>query len=147
LKEIKTELEIMASSKHVWQVLTDFPNYSRWNPVIVQVKGEAKITTKLEIHLRTKGGKNRIYKPTITKVEPNHELRWFGKSIFPGMLNGERIFTIDSLGINNVLFFHRQIFTGLGVYIAGNRLDRDIRGTLNEMNVALKKQAEQLSVS
>ena len=47
----------------------------------------------------------RIYKPTITKVQPNHELRWFGKSIFPGMLNGERIFTIDSLGTNNVLFF------------------------------------------
>src|SRR3712207_9495294 len=65
--------------------------------------------SKLEIHLRTKGGKNRIYKPTITKVEPNHELRWFGKSIFPGMLNGERIFTLDSVGINNVLFIHRQI--------------------------------------
>jgi hypothetical protein len=147
LKEIKTELEIMGSSELVWQVLTDFPNYSKWNPVMVQVKGEAKVRTKLEIHLRTRGGKNRIYKPTITKVQPNHELRWFGKSLFPGMLNGERIFTIHSLGINNVLFFHRQIFTGLGVYLAGSRLDRDIRDTLNEMNAALKKQVEQFPVS
>jgi hypothetical protein len=147
LKEIKTELEIMASSKRVWQVLTDFPNYSKWNPVIVQVKGEAKVRAKLEIHLRTTGGKNRIYKPIITKVEPNHELRWFGKSLFPGMLNGERIFTIHSLGIDNVLFFHRQIFTGLGIYLGGNRLDRDVRGTLNEMNMALKKHVEQFPVS
>jgi hypothetical protein len=146
LKEIKTELEIMASSERVWQVLTDFPNYSKWNPVMVQVKGEAKVRTKLGIHLRTRGGKNRIYKPTITKVQPNRELRWFGKSLFPGMLNGERIFTIHSLGINNVRFFHIQIFTGLGVYVAGSRLDRDIRDTLNEMNVALKKQVEQVPV-
>ena len=146
MKEIKTELEIMASSERVWQVLTDFPNYSKWNPVMVQVKGEAKVRTKLEIHLRTRGGKNRIYKPTITKVQPNRELRWFGKSLFPGMLNGERIFTIHSLGINNVRFFHIQIFTGLAVYVAGSRLDRDIRDTLNEMNVALKKQVEQVPV-
>lgn len=147
MKEIKTELEIMASSKRVWQVLTDFPNYSKWNPVIVQVKGEAKVRTKLEIHLRTTGGKNRIYKPTITKVEPDRELRWYGKSLFPGMLNGERIFTIHSLGTDNVLFFHSQIFTGLGVYLGGNRLERDIRATLNEMNVALKRQVEQFPVS
>jgi hypothetical protein len=147
LKEIKTELEIMGSSELVWQVLTDFPNYSKWNPVMVQVKGVAKVRTKLEIHIRTRGGKNRIYKPTITKVQPNHELRWFGKSLFPGMLNGERIFTIHCLGINNVRFVHRQIFTGLGVYVAGSRLDRDIRDTLNEMNVALKKQVERFPVS
>ena len=146
MKEIKTELEIMASSKRVWQVLTDFPNYSKWNPVIVQVKGEAKVTTKLEIHLRTKGGKNRIYKPIITKVEPNHELRWFGKSLFPGILNGERIFTINPLGENRVRFFHRQIFTGIGAYLAGDRLERDIKHTLNQMNLALKKHVEYLSL-
>ncbi len=137
----------MASSKRVWQVLTDFPNYSKWNPVIVQVKGEAKVRTRLEIHLRTTGGKNRTYKPTITKVEPDRELRWYGKSLFPGMLNGERIFTIHSLGTDSVLFFHSQIFTGLGVYLGGNRLERDIRTTLNEMNVALKRQVEQFPVS
>jgi hypothetical protein len=147
LKEIKTELKIMASSERVWQVLTDFPNFAKWNPVITRIKGEAKVRTKLEIHLRTRSGKSRVYKPTITKVEPNHELRWFGKSLIPGILNGERIFTIDSIGTNNVRFFHRQIFTGLGASLAGDRLDRDIRHTLNEMNVALKEQAEKYSIS
>lgn len=147
MKEIKTELKIMASSERVWQVLTDFPNFAKWNPVITRIKGEAKVRTKLEIHLRTRSGKSRVYKPTITKVEPNHELRWFGKSLIPGILNGERIFTIDSIGTNNVRFFHRQIFTGLGASLAGDRLDRDIRHTLNEMNVALKEQAEKYSIS
>jgi hypothetical protein len=145
LKEINTELEIMASSERVWQVLTDFPNFGKWNPVIIEIKGETKVNTKLEIHLRTRSGKSRIYKPTITKLEPNHELRWVGKSFFPGIFNGERIFTIDSIGASTVLFFHREIFTGVGAYLAGDRLENDIRHTLNEMNVALKKQAEQFS--
>ena len=137
----------MASSERVWQVLTDFPNFGKWNPVIIQINGEAKVRTKLEIHLRTRSGKSRIYKPTIIKLEPNHELRWFGKSLFPGIFNGERIFTIESLGINNVRFFHRQIFTGVGAYLAGSRLENDIRHTLNEMNVALKKQVERFSLT
>ena len=145
MKEIKTELEIMASSEDVWQVLTDFPNFGKWNPVIIQIDGEAKVKTKLEIHLRTRSGKSRIYRPIITKIEPNYELRWVGKSHFPGIFNGERIFTIDSLGEKHVRFFHREIFTGIGAYLAGDRLDRDVRQTLNQMNVALKRYVEQLS--
>jgi hypothetical protein len=143
LKEINTEIEIMAPPERVWQVLTDFPNFGKWNPVIIEIKGEAKVKTKLEIYVKTKRGKCRIYKPTITKLEPNHELRWFGKSFFPGIFNGERIFTIDSIGVSNVLFFHREIFTGVGTYLAGDRLENDIRYTLNQMNVALKNQVEQ----
>jgi hypothetical protein len=147
LKEINTDLEIMESSEHVWQVLTDFPNFGKWNPVIIQIDGEAKVRTKLEIHLRTRSGKSRIYRPIITKIEPNHELRWFGKSLFPGILNGERIFTIDSLGKKHVRFFHREIFTGIGAYLAGDRLERDVLQTLNQMNVALKRHVEQLSLT
>ena len=143
MKEINTEIEIKAPSERVWQVLTDFPNFGKWNPVIIEINGEAKVNTKLEIHLRTRSGKSRIYKPTITKLELNHELRWLGKSFFPGIFNGERIFTIDSIGASNVLFFHREIFTGVGTYLAGDRLENDIRYTLNQMNVALKNQVEQ----
>ena len=146
MKEINTELEIMGSSEDVWEVLTDFPNFGKWNPVIIKINGEAKVKTRLEIHLRTRSGKSRIYRPIITKIEPNHELRWFGKSLFPGILNGERIFTINPLGENRVRFSHRQIFTGIGAYLAGDRLERDIKHTLNQMNLALKKHVEYLSL-
>ena len=48
------------------------------------------------IHISTSSGKNRTYRPTLTKIEPNHELRWYGKGLLPGLLNGERIFTIEA---------------------------------------------------
>lgn len=145
MKEIRTEIEIKASPQRAWQVLTDFDNFPQWNPFIRQIKGEAKVGIKLQIHLQTSRGKSRIYRPTVTKVEPNHELRWLGKSFIPGMFNGERIFTIQPLEVNYIRFVHREIFTGLGASLAGNRLDEDLYQSFDKMNNAFKKKVEQIA--
>jgi hypothetical protein len=142
LKEIRTEIDIKASLEKVWEVLTDFNNFPQWNPFIRQINGDPKVGTKLKIHLHTSSGKSRTYRPTVTKVEPNRELRWSGKSFIPGMFNGERIFSIE-LKTNHVRFVHREIFTGLGVALAGNRLDKDMYQSFEKMNDAFKEEVEQ----
>jgi len=142
LKEIRTEIDIKASTEKVWEVLTDFNNFPQWNPFIRQINGDPKVGTKLKIHLQTSSGKSRTYRPTVTKVEPNRELRWSGKSFIPGMFNGERIFTIE-LKTNDVRFVHREIFTGLGVALAGDRLDKDMYQSFEKMNDAFKEEVEQ----
>jgi len=142
LKEIRTEIDIKASPEKVWEVLTDFNNFPQWNPFIRQINGDPKVGTKLKIHLQTSSGKSRTYRPTVTKVEPNRELRWSGKSFIPGMFNGERIFSIE-LKTNHVRFVHREIFTGLGVALAGNRLDKDMYQSFEKMNDAFKEEVEQ----
>ncbi|MFL6434673.1 MAG: SRPBCC domain-containing protein, partial [Nitrososphaeraceae archaeon] len=108
--------------------------------------GAPKVGTKLEIHLHTASGKRRIYKPTVTKLEPYHELRWFGKSFVPGMFNGEHIFNIETLGVNHILFLHREVFTGLGVALAGDRLDRDLYQSFEKMNNAFKEKLEKAAI-
>ena len=145
MKEIRTEIEIKASPQRAWQVLTDFDNFPQWNPFIRQINGEAKVGIKLQIHLQTSRGKSRIYRPTVTKVEPNHELRWLGKSFIPGMFNGGRIFTIQPLEVNYIRFVHKEIFTGLGASLAGNRLDEDLYQSFDKMNNAFKKKVEQVA--
>jgi hypothetical protein len=146
LKEIHTQIDIKASAERAWQVLIDFNNYSQWNPFIRQINGAPKVGTKLEIHLHTASGKRRIYKPTVTKLEPYHELRWFGKSFVPGMFNGEHIFNIETLGVNYILFLHREVFTGLGVALAGDRLDRDLYQSFEKMNNAFKEKLEKAAI-
>jgi hypothetical protein len=79
----------------------------------------------------------------VTKIEPNHELRWYGKSLIPGMFNGERIFTIEPLNTDYTRFIHSEIFTGLGAVLAGNRLDKDMYHSFEKMNNAFKKKVEQ----
>jgi hypothetical protein len=145
LKEIHTQIDIKASAERAWHLLLDFNNYSQWNPFIRQINGTPNVGTKLEIHLQTAGGKKRIYRPTITKVEPYHELRWYGKSFIPGIFNGERIFTIETreANQNHILFLHREIFTGLAVTLAGDRLDTDMYQSFEKMNRAFKTKLEE----
>ncbi|HEY6536236.1 MAG TPA: SRPBCC domain-containing protein [Candidatus Nitrosocosmicus sp.] len=142
LKEIRTEIIINASPEKTWEVLTNFNNFSQWNPFIRQIIGEPKVGTKLQINLLTSSGKTRSYNPTITKVEPLHELRWIGKFIIPGIFDGERIFIIEPIKSNQVRFVHIEIFKGLGVSLSGSRLDEDVSKSFEKMNNAFKEKVE-----
>ena len=145
MRYIRTEIQINAPPEKIWHVLTDFSNYTKWNPFIHQIEGDAIVGAKLKVHLHTSGGKNRIYKPTITKIEPNRELRWYGKSFVPGIFNGEHIFTMEPLESHNTHFVHTEVFTGLGVALTSSNMEKEIRRSLEEMNSALKAKVERSS--
>jgi hypothetical protein len=143
LKEIITDIIINAEVHKVWQILTEFGQYNKWNPFVREIQGTPQVGSRLKIHLHTSKGKNRTYHPHVTKVEPNKELRWYGKSILPGIFNGERIFTLDSITKDQTKFIHKEVFTGILVALIGNRLDRDMLDSFKEMNEAVKKRAEE----
>lgn len=144
LKELTTEILINSGPETVWKIITDFKNYSRWNPIIVKITGEFSVGNKLEIHLNTIGGKNRIYHPNITKIIPNRELRWSGKLFFSKIFSGERIFLIEKLSDNKVSFVNKEIFSGIGVKLAPQKMEDDILASFKKMNEALKKTVEHL---
>ncbi|AIF84002.1 hypothetical protein NTE_01944 [Candidatus Nitrososphaera evergladensis SR1] len=138
MKEIYTEIEIVANARRVWEVLVDFAKYEEWNPFIRQVRGEPREGAKLEIHLTTPAGTKRTYEPKVTRVEPEKELRWFGK--VPGFLSGEHIFTIEDAGNGRVKFIHREVFGGL---LSSFFKDTDdVKAGFEEMNRALKARLE-----
>jgi hypothetical protein len=143
LKEIRTEIDIKAPPAQIWNVLTDFNNYSQWNPFIRQIEGSPTVGTIIKIFITTITGKSRSYHPKVTKVEPYHELRWFGKSVIPGMFSGERIFFLEPLKSNHTHLIHMEIFTGFLVSLIGDRLDKDMYQSFVNMNDALKDKVEQ----
>ena len=143
MKELHTEIEIQASDKRVWQLLTDFGSFPEWNPFIRQAKGEAKVGARLEVRIQPSGASGMTFKPVVLKVEPNRELRWIGRLLMPGLFDGEHIFTIETLDTNRVRFTQREVFTGLLVPLFARSLDKDTRRGFEEMNQALKSQAEQ----
>jgi hypothetical protein len=145
MKEVRTEIEIESSPLTAWKVLTDFSGYNKWNPVIVRITGLPRLGQRLEITLKTHSGKSRTYRPVITKVEENIELRWKGSSSIPGFLNGERIFTFNRITSNTIRLTHLEVFSGLGAILSGSRLMEDVRLNLAEMNIAFKKKVEQES--
>lgn len=143
MKEIRTEVDIDSSPEKVWQVLTDFGHYRDWNPFIRDITGKLNEGSRLEIQISTSTKKTRKYRPVLTKIEPNREMRWLGKAFLPGLFDGEHILTLQRLENNQVRLVHREIFRGIGVSLAGSRLDFEIRRKFEEMNSALKKKIEQ----
>jgi hypothetical protein len=143
LKEIKTVIEIYSSPVNAWKILTDFSSFSRWNPIITQIDGEARLGERLKIGVMTRKGTVRTYTPSITVMNENHELRWKGKSFLPGLLNGERIFKLSQISEKRTQLVHSEIFTGLGSYFAGARLFKDVEYSLQQMNNAFKKRVEE----
>ena len=143
MKELNNEVEIHASAERVWQLLTDFARFPQWNPFIHRASGEAKAGARLEVTLQPSGASRTTSRPTVLKVEPNHELRWIERSLIPGLLNIEHIFTIQQLDTTHVRFTQREIRTGLLVPLQARRRTTDTRRGLKEMNQALKTHAEQ----
>ena len=139
MKEVATDIQINSRSEIVWKILTDFKNYSQWNPILVKIIGELSIGNQLEIHVITIGGKNRIYHPKITKIIPNHELRWKGQFFSSKIFAGERIFSIEKLSDNKVNFVNKEIFSGIGLKLVSQKTEDDILASFKKMNEELKK--------
>jgi hypothetical protein len=142
LKTIETSIVIDSTPEKVWGILTKFEEYELWNPFMTKVIGSATLDSKIEVNIKTISGKKRTYYPIITKCETNKELRWEGKSFLPGIFDGERIFILENSNDDKILFFHKEIFSGLGVRLVGNKLDESLRESFVTMNEALKVRAE-----
>ena len=82
------------------------------------------------------------FTPKVLKVEPNRELRWIGRLWIPGLFDGEHIFTIEPIAANRVRFVQQENFNGILVPLLAHNLDRDTKRGFDEMNQALKSQAE-----
>ena len=143
MKELHSEIEIQASAQRVWKLLTDFTSFPLWNPFIRRVSGEVKEGKQIKVYVQPSGTSGIKFQPTILKVEPNRELRWRGHFLTPGFFDGEHIFTIEPLDENCVRFVQREIFNGSLVPLFANKLDNETMRGFEEMNHALKVQAEQ----
>ena len=79
MKNIQTEILILADIAKVWDVLMNFDNYPKWNPFITSISGERKLGSRLTVSINPPGGKGMTFKPTILTLESNKEFRWKSK--------------------------------------------------------------------
>ena len=145
MRELRSEIEIAAPAKRVWEILTGFAGFPEWNPFIRRARGNLVEGGRLEILMQPSGARGMTFSPTVLTVEVDRELRWIGHLFVPGLFDGEHIFTIEPLGTDRVHFTQREIFTGLLVPLLSRMLDTDTRRGFEEMNKALKARAEQIA--
>jgi hypothetical protein len=140
--EIHAEIDIDAPPGVVWEVLTDFPRYARWNPFIVDVRGEPRAGESVEVTVALPGQDRRVFRTRITHADPAGELTWIGRLPIPGLLDGEHSFVVaprrDGAGTR---FIQHESFSGVLLAFVSDAED-GVRAGFHAMNRALKAEAE-----
>ena len=82
------------------------------------------------------------FRPTVLVAEPNSELRWVGRILFPGIFDGEHFFKITASESGRIRLTQGETFSGVLVGLAKATLDRGTKPGFIAMNQALKARAE-----
>jgi hypothetical protein len=139
-RTIESEITVDASEETVWDVLTDFDSYSRWNPFITQASGEARVGSALALQLKPPGGELRSVEPEVSIVKEDRKIRWQYRTYLPGVADREYEAIIEPLDDGQVRVIQRTRFEGVlapFVDVAREEIGLDL------MAEALKKRAEE----
>ena len=141
-KEIKTEILIKAVPEKVWAILTDFENYSNWNPFIKSIRGQIAVGNKITARIEPPKAQGMTFKPKVLAFETNKELRWLGHLLFTGLFDGEHKFELIDNKDGTTTFIQSEKFKGILVPLFRKMLDENTRNGFNLMNNKLKELAE-----
>ncbi|HKE98256.1 MAG TPA: SRPBCC domain-containing protein [Actinomycetes bacterium] len=141
-KQLRAQIDIHATPERVWQVLTDFGAYPKWNPFITRAEGSLRRGERLTVRLQPVGGRGMTFRPTVLEATPAVRLRWLGHLLVTGVFDGEHSFTIQPLGGGRVRLVQQEDFHGLLVPLLAGSLDRRTLPAFERMNQALKRRAE-----
>ena len=141
-RRIHSHVTIEEPAGRVWEVLTEFPAYPRWNEFIVRLEGIARPGERLTVEIRPPGQRGMTFRPTVLVADEGRELRWLGRVILPGVFDGEHVFTIAPLGAGSVRLSQRETFRGLLIPLMARSMWETTRRGFEEMNAALKRRAE-----
>lgn len=133
-----TQIDISASPARVWQVLTDFPGWTEWNPFIRQIEGSLTPGSRLVTRMHPAGDKPRTFRPVVETHVPGASFSWRGRLAIPGLFDGHHQFQLVPTGSGTRLI-HEESFSGLLLLIMD--VER-FRPDFDAMNQALKARAE-----
>ena len=106
MKSFGATTTIAASTETIWKILTDAPNFPRWEPNVVRVEGKIASGEKITVH--TKLSPNRAFPVTVTEFVPGKRMVW--SSGMPlGLFKGERIFTLTPKSNGTVSSYYSNI--------------------------------------
>ncbi len=142
--EVTSSIDIEASARAVWSVLTDLPRFRTWNPFIRAARGSTEVGDTVRVRVRSSFGLPLVFHAKVLESEANRELHWRGYLGSPWFACGEHWFTIEPLDGTRVRFVQRERFTGLVPRIASRLLAREAKRGFDAMNAALATRSEDL---
>ena len=134
MSEITASVEIPAPPSVVWDVLTDFEAYPRWNTLLA-ISGDVAVGETPAARLSMPGLPTVPFSPEITAVDPERALRW-QSSLFG--VNAAHAFLLEPTD-GGTRFVQAEQFSGPMAAPVVGRLERRIRRGFEQMNVGLRR--------
>lgn len=122
---------INASAPTIWSLLTDAPNFPKWNSTIVSIEGNIKKGEKIK--LKSTLDEKRTFKLKVKEFIPNKKLVW-------GDAMGERTYTLESKD-SQTIFSMREKIGGFMFPLFANKIP-PFDESFEKFTEDLKKEAE-----
>jgi hypothetical protein len=145
---VSTSVAIAAPRARVWEILSRFDDYDRWNPLCRDMQGRCAEGEQIRFRLRVGGVRMPVTCEVVAAV-PGEELRWVGP-VAPWarrVTSGEHFFVLSDGDDGGTRVEHGEIFRGVlgaGRWFGGERL---LAPTYEALNRALKREAETTSIA
>jgi len=108
---IEKRIGIRAPADRIWDVLSDFDGWSRWNPYETGVKAHLGFGAPVTLHEAIPGLAERDVRATLGDWQPNAQLVWSEKRGF--LSRSVRYYEIDELEPGSCILANGFIFSGL----------------------------------
>ena len=102
------EVNIRASARDIWSLLTDAKGFPRWNSTVTAIEGQIREGERLRVSVP---GTARTFTPTVSGVVPNERMTWTGG--FAPMFKGVRTFELKPRNDGSTDFVMEERFSGL----------------------------------
>lgn len=137
--EIRRSIDIAGTPDEVWDVLADLPAYGEWNPFITEASGTLAAGRRLAVTISPAAGKPMTFRPRVLVADPGRELRWLGRVLAPGVLDGEHSFTLEPVA-GGTRLTQAERFSGVLVPVLSRAID--VGDDFAAMNAALRDRVE-----
>jgi hypothetical protein len=141
-RTISSDIDITATATAVWNLLSDFPRYTSWNPFIRSASGILSPGQRLDLTLQIPDGLKMRIRPRLITVIEEREIRWIGQLGISGFFDGDHRFLISPLNAERTLLRQEENFSGLLVPVFGSWIGGGALRGFAAMNKAARLQLE-----
>lgn len=138
MKTFTTTLPIAAPAQRVWALLTDLPNWPRWNTTVDRVAGTVAVGGQVTVWVKANPG--RAFPVTVTEMTAPTHMVWSGGMPL-GLFRGTRVYELTAADPGRTLFSMAEQYTGPLAGLIGRSIP-DLQPAFDEFARCLKRAAE-----
>ena len=112
--KVEHRVGVPASSRAIWDVLSDLPRWQEWNTLYPEIHGLLRIQQRLTIRETFPGQADRVIQPMVVDWVPNEQILWT-LSESGGLVKRIRYIEIEHLNDDdsNCILSNGEVYDGL----------------------------------